>query len=83
MAKTVLCVVWNHSVVWDLDPSPEQMHRLWAHYGANVTMIDEKLGENLDARRRPQLSRQRHRFLRLRRRRLHGRARAHPEMGDV
>ena len=56
MAKTVLCVVWNHSVVWDLDPSPEQMHRLWAHYGGNVTMIDEKLGENLDALRRPRLS---------------------------
>jgi arylsulfatase A-like enzyme len=41
----------NDSVVWTLDPSPEQMHRLWAHYGANVTMIDEKIGEIIEALR--------------------------------
>jgi len=37
----------HDSVSWSLDPSPEQMKRLWAHYLANVTMIDEKIGEIL------------------------------------
>ena len=27
-----------------LDPSPEQMRRVWAHYLGNVTLIDEKVG---------------------------------------
>ncbi|MEX2540709.1 MAG: sulfatase-like hydrolase/transferase [Trueperaceae bacterium] len=37
----------HDSVVHDLDPSPEQLHRLRAYYLANVTMIDEKVGEIL------------------------------------
>ncbi len=39
----------HDSVVWNLDPSPEQMQRLWAHYLGNVTLIDEKIGELLEA----------------------------------
>ncbi|HEX2556097.1 MAG TPA: sulfatase-like hydrolase/transferase [Microvirga sp.] len=39
----------HDSVVWSLDPSPEQMQRLWAHYLGNVTLIDEKIGELLAA----------------------------------
>jgi len=39
----------NDSIVHSLDPSPEQVHRQRAHYLANVTMIDEKLGEILQA----------------------------------
>jgi arylsulfatase len=38
----------HDSVVWSLDPTPEQLHRLWAYYCANVTMIDEKIGELLE-----------------------------------
>jgi arylsulfatase A-like enzyme len=41
----------HDSVVWSLDPSPEQLHRLWAHYGANVTMIDDRIGAILEALR--------------------------------
>lgn len=37
----------HDSVVHDLEPTPEQLHRLRAHYLANVTMIDEKIGEIL------------------------------------
>lgn len=39
----------HDSVVWSLDPTPEQMQRLWAHYLGNVTLIDEKVGELLAA----------------------------------
>jgi arylsulfatase A-like enzyme len=39
----------HDSVVWSLNPTREQLHRLWAHYLANVTMIDEKIGALLDA----------------------------------
>ncbi len=39
----------HDSVVWSLDPSSEQMQRLWAHYLGNVTLIDEKIGELLEA----------------------------------
>jgi arylsulfatase len=39
----------HDSVVWSLDPTREQVHRLWAHYLANVTLIDEKIGELLHA----------------------------------
>ena len=38
----------HDSVVWDLDPTPEQMQRLWSHYLGNVTLIDEKIGELLE-----------------------------------
>jgi arylsulfatase len=34
----------HDSVVWSLDPTPDQLHRLWAHYLANVTVIDERIG---------------------------------------
>jgi arylsulfatase len=37
----------HDSVVHLPDPSPEQLHRLRAYYLANVTMIDEKIGEIL------------------------------------
>ena len=43
----------HDSVVWSLDPSDEQLHRMWAHYGANMTLIDERIGAilaSLDAR---------------------------------
>ncbi len=39
----------HDSVVHLLDPSEEQRRRQRAHYLANVTMIDEKIGEILDA----------------------------------
>ncbi len=42
----------HDSVVWSLDPTPEQLQRLWAYYCANVTMIDEKIGELLEALRK-------------------------------
>ena len=37
----------HDSVVWDLNPNEEQLHRLWSYYLANVTMIDEKIGSLL------------------------------------
>ena len=37
----------HDSVVLDLEPSKEQRHRQRAYYLANVTMIDEKIGEIL------------------------------------
>ena len=37
----------HDSVVLDLEPSREQRHRQRAYYLANVTMIDEKIGEIL------------------------------------
>ena len=39
----------HDSIVWSLDPTPEQMQRLWSHYLGNVTLIDEKIGELLEA----------------------------------
>lgn len=39
----------HDSVVHQLDPSEEQRHRQRAYYLANVTMIDEKVGEIIDA----------------------------------
>ena len=39
----------HDSVVMDLSPSHEQRHRQRAYYLANVTMIDEKVGEIIDA----------------------------------
>lgn len=39
----------HDSVVLDLDPSHEQRHRQRAYYLANVTMIDEKVGQIMDA----------------------------------
>lgn len=41
----------HDSVVWNLNPTPEQLHRIWAHYGANMTMIDERIGDILEALR--------------------------------
>ncbi|MEM7695422.1 MAG: sulfatase-like hydrolase/transferase [Pseudomonadota bacterium] len=37
----------HDSVVWSLNPTPDQLHRLWAYYLANVAMIDTKIGELL------------------------------------
>jgi len=37
----------HDSVLWSLNPTREQLHRLWAHYLANVTMIDERIGDIL------------------------------------
>jgi len=37
----------HDSICWTKTPSPEQLHRLRAHYLANVTMIDEKIGQIL------------------------------------
>jgi arylsulfatase len=42
------CKVDHDSVVHQLDPTPEQRHRQRAYYLANVTMIDEKIGEILE-----------------------------------
>ena len=39
----------HDSVVLDLNPTPQQRHRQRAYYLANVTMIDQKVGEILDA----------------------------------
>ncbi len=39
----------HDSVVHQLNPTPEQRHRQRAYYLANVTMIDEKVGEILQA----------------------------------
>ncbi len=39
----------HDSVAFPLNPSREQLHRLRAYYLANVTMIDEKVGEILQA----------------------------------
>jgi len=39
----------HDSIVWQHHPSPEQLRRQRAHYLANVTMIDEKIGEILRA----------------------------------
>ena len=41
----------HDSVVHLLDPTPEQRHRQRAYYLANVTMIDQKVGEILEALR--------------------------------
>ena len=39
----------HDSVCWPENPSHEQLRRMRAHYLANVTMIDEKIGEVLEA----------------------------------
>ena len=39
----------HDSVVLDLDPTEEQRHRQRAYYLANVSMIDQKVGEIMDA----------------------------------
>lgn len=39
----------HDSVVLDLNPTHEQRHRQRAYYLANVTMIDEKVGQIMDA----------------------------------
>lgn len=42
----------HDSVAWSLDPSEDQIHRLWAHYLANVEMIDKKIGDLLASLKR-------------------------------
>ncbi len=39
----------HDSIFWSLDPTKEQLKRLWAHYLANVTMIDEQVGALMEA----------------------------------
>ncbi len=40
----------NHDAVkWQEDPTDEQLRRLRTYYAANVTLIDEKIGEIMDA----------------------------------
>ena len=39
----------HDSIVWLHDPTREQLHRQRAYYLANVTMIDEKIGQILQA----------------------------------
>lgn len=39
----------HDSVVLELDPTHEQRHRQRAYYSANVTMIDEKVGQIMEA----------------------------------
>ncbi len=43
------CEVDHDSVVHLMDPTPEQRHLQRAYYLANVTMIDEKVGQILEA----------------------------------
>ena len=43
------CEVDHDSVVHSLNPTPEQRHLQRAYYLANVTMIDEKVGEIMNA----------------------------------
>ena len=43
------CDVDHDSVVHQLNPTPEQRHRQRAYYLANVTMIDDKIGQILNA----------------------------------
>ncbi|TDE14236.1 sulfatase [Jiangella asiatica] len=39
----------DHDAIWHLpDPTPEQLRRQRAHYLANVTMIDEQIGQLFD-----------------------------------
>ena len=39
----------HDSIFWSLDPSPAQLQRLWAHYHANVALIDAQVGALLGA----------------------------------
>jgi len=39
----------HDSVFWSKNPTKEQLHRMRAYYFANVTMIDEKVGEIIKA----------------------------------
>jgi len=39
------CEIDHDSIVWSKHPTREQLHRLRAHYYANITMIDEKIGD--------------------------------------
>jgi arylsulfatase len=43
------CEIDHDSVYWLDNPTEEQLHRLRAYYYANVTMIDKKVGEIIEA----------------------------------
>lgn len=43
------CEVDHDSVYWRDDPTQEQLHRMRAYYYANVTMIDELIGDIMDS----------------------------------
>lgn len=47
--RTHNCGIDHDSIVWTKTPTREQLHRQRAFYMANVTMIDEKIGEILQA----------------------------------
>lgn len=38
----------HDAVSWSLDPTPDQLRRLRAHYDGNVTLIDEQLGRLIE-----------------------------------
>jgi arylsulfatase len=38
------CDIDHDSISWSMEPDSEQLHRMRAHYYANVTMIDEQIG---------------------------------------
>ena len=38
----------HDSIAWSLNPTQEQIKMMWAYYLANVTMIDEQVGEIID-----------------------------------
>lgn len=43
------CQIDHDSIAWTRNPTREQLHRIRAYYLANVTMIDEKIGQILEA----------------------------------
>lgn len=43
------CQIDHDSIAWTKNPTREQLHRIRAYYLANVTMIDEKIGQILEA----------------------------------
>ncbi|HVW91476.1 MAG TPA: sulfatase-like hydrolase/transferase [Devosia sp.] len=38
----------HDAIAWSLDPSPEQLRRLRAHYDGNVTLIDRQVGRLME-----------------------------------
>ena len=48
-AKRIHDVEVDHdAIAWSLDPSPEQLRRLRAHYDGNVTLIDKQVGRLME-----------------------------------
>jgi arylsulfatase len=38
------CEIDHDSILWSMEPDSKQLHRMRAHYFANITMIDEQIG---------------------------------------